>query len=43
MKTREKEIDKFLSSRQGLAYLCMKYPKLTVQEAIKEYKIQALK
>ena len=39
MKPREKEINKFLSSRQGLAYLSMKYPKLSVSDAIKEYKI----
>ena len=43
MKFREKEINQFLSSRQGLAYLCMKYPKLSVQEAIREYKLQASK
>lgn len=43
MKTREKEINKFLSSRQGLAYLSMKYPKLSVQEAVREYKLQASK
>ena len=43
MKPRKKEIDAFLHSRQGLAYLCMKYPKLTVKEAIEEYKIQASK
>lgn len=43
MKTREKEIDAFLSSRRGLAYLSMKYPKLSVQEAIREYKLQASK
>lgn len=43
MKSREKEINDFLSSRQGLAYLSMKYPKLTIQEAIKEYKTNASK
>ena len=43
MKTREKEIDAFLSSRQGLAYLGMKYPKLSVTDAIKEYKLEASK
>ena len=43
MKQRQKEIDDFLSSRRGLAYLSMKYPRLTVEEAIKEYKISASK
>lgn len=43
MKTREKEINQFLSSRQGLAYLGMKYPKLSVKEAIREYKLNASK
>lgn len=44
MKPRQKEkIDDFLSSRRGLAYLSMKYPRLTVEEAIKEYKISASK
>lgn len=41
MKTREKEINDFLKSREGLAYLGMKYPKLSVEEAIREYKLQA--
>lgn len=43
MKTREKEINAFLSSRQGLAYLGMKYPKFSVKDAIKEYKLEASK
>lgn len=43
MKTREKEINAFLSSRQGLAYLSMKYPKLSVTDAIKEYKLEVSK
>ena len=43
MKTREKEINDFLKSRQGLAYLTMKYPKLSVEEAITEYKQAASK
>lgn len=43
MKLREKEINNFLSSRRGLAYLGMKYPKLSVQEAIAEYKKMASK
>lgn len=43
MPKREKEINEFLSSRQGLAYLGMKYPKLSVQDAIREYKKDASK
>lgn len=38
MKIREREINDFLKSRRGLAYLGMKYPKLSVQEAVAEYK-----
>lgn len=30
-------INDFLSSRKGLHYLCMKYPKLSVKEAISEF------
>ncbi len=41
MKTREKEINDFLKSRKGLAYLGMKYPRLSVREAVQEYKLQA--
>ena len=41
MKPREKEINDFLKSRRGLAYLSMKYPQLSVQEAVREYKLQA--
>ena len=41
MKLREKEINDFLKSHNGLAYLSMKYPKLSVQEAVREYKTQA--
>jgi len=41
MKPREKEINDFLKSRRGLAYLSMKYPKLSLREAIGEYKKQA--
>lgn len=41
MQTRAKEINDFLKSRKGLAYLGMKYPKLSVQEAVREYKLQA--
>ena len=40
--TREQAINKFLSSRQGLAYLTMKYPNLSVQDAINVYKKNAL-
>ena len=43
MKPRTKEINDFLKSRKGLAYLSMKYPKLSVKEAIREYKLQASK
>lgn len=38
MRPRQKEINEFLSSRRGLAYLQMKYPNLSVQQAISEYK-----
>lgn len=38
MKERTKEINDFLSSRRGLAYLSMKYPYLSVEQAIQEYK-----
>lgn len=34
----EEVINDFLSSRQGLSYLCMIYPNLSVKEAIAEYK-----
>ena len=40
--TREQAINKFLSSRQGLAYLTMKYPNLNVSDAVNEYKKAAL-
>ena len=40
MKQRIKEINQFLSSRRGLAYLQMKYPNLSVEQAISEYKKQ---
>lgn len=43
MKIREREINDFLKSRRGLAYLGMKYPKLSVQEAVAEYKKMASK
>lgn len=37
----EKDVNKFLKTRNGLAYLRMKYPNLSVSEAIKEYKSAA--
>lgn len=37
----EKDINNFLKTRKGLAYLRMKYPKLSLEEAIKEYKSNA--
>lgn len=37
-RSNEEVINDFLSSRQGLSYLCMIYPNLSVEEAIAEYK-----
>lgn len=37
-RSNEEVINDFLSSRQGLSYLRMVYPNLSVEEAIKEYK-----
>lgn len=37
-RSNEEVINDFLSSKQGLSYLCMIYPNLSVEEAIKEYK-----
>lgn len=37
-RSNEEIINDFLSSRQGLSYLCMIYPNLSVEEAIAEYK-----
>lgn len=37
----EKEINDFLKTRKGLAYLRMKYPNLSMPEAIQEYKSNA--
>lgn len=37
----EKEINEFLKTRKGLAYLRMKYPNLSMPEAIQEYKSNA--
>lgn len=32
-----KSCNDFLKTRQGLSYLCMKYPKLSVSQAVEEY------
>lgn len=37
----ECDINDFLKTRKGLAYLRMKYPKLSIPEAIREYKSSA--
>lgn len=37
-RSNEEVINDFLSSRQGLSYLCTIYPNLSVEEAIAEYK-----
>ena len=37
-RSNEEVINDFLSSRQGLSYLCMIYPNLSLEEAIVEYK-----
>ena len=37
----EKEVNDFLKTRKGLAYLRMKYPNLSMPEAIQEYKSNA--
>jgi len=37
----EKEVNDFLKTRKGLAYLRMKYPNLSMPEAIREYKSNA--
>ena len=37
----EKEVNEFLKTRKGLAYLRMKYPNLSMPEAIQEYKSNA--
>lgn len=34
----EEVINDFLSSRKGLSYLCMKYPNLSLENAIQSYK-----
>ena len=34
----EEACNSFLKTRQGLQYLLMKYPTLTVKQAVKEYK-----
>ena len=37
----EHDINEFLKTRKGLAYLRMKYPNLSMPEAIQEYKSNA--
>jgi hypothetical protein len=32
-----KDCNSFLKTRKGLSYLCMKYPHLSVSEAVNEY------
>lgn len=34
----EEVINDFLSSKQGLSYLCMKYPNLSLENAIQSFK-----
>ena len=34
----EESCNEFLKTRKGLSYLCMKYPNLSLQNAIQEYK-----
>ena len=36
--TLEESCNRFLKTRKGLSYLCMKYPNLSLQDAIQEYK-----
>ena len=36
----EQDSNDFLKTRKGLLYLCIKYPSLTVEQAIKEFKSQ---
>ena len=33
-----KDCNNFLKTHKGLSYLCMKYPNLSLQDAIQEYK-----
>ena len=37
----EEETNKFLSTRKGLSYLCMRYPNFSLKQAINDYKVQA--
>lgn len=37
----ERDVNEFLKTRNGLAYLRMKYPNLSIENAIKEYKSNA--
>jgi hypothetical protein len=36
----EESCNRFLKTRKGLSYLCMKYPNFLLQDAIKEYKLK---
>ena len=38
--TFEESCNEFLKTCKGLSYLCMKYPNLSLQDAIKEYKLK---
>lgn len=38
-----KSCNNFLKTRQGLSYLCMKYPNLSILQAINEYVKEALR
>ena len=37
-----KDCNNFLKTRKGLSYLCMKYPNLSVSQAVNEYIKNAL-
>jgi hypothetical protein len=37
----ERDVNEFLKTRNGLAYLRMKYPDFSIENAIKEYKSDA--
>lgn len=38
--TFEESCNEFLKTRKGLSYLCIRYPNLSLQNAIKEYKLK---
>lgn len=38
-----KDCNDFLKIRRGLSYLCMKYPNLSISQAINEYVKEALR